>query len=526
MSETYATLKTNRGDIVIHLFPNHAPKTVENFVGLAEGTKEYTDPQTGKKSPEPFYDGLGFHRVIDGLHDPGRLPARHRHRRPGLHVQGRVPPRAAVRPPYLLAMANAGPGTNGSQFFITSAATPWLNNRHTIFGEVEDEAEPRRSSTRSAPPRPAPATVRSSRWSSRPSRSTGADRARQAMSTPDAATGASEQEAPVCYRHPDRETHIRCQRCERPICPDCMRHGVGRLPVPGVRRRGRPVDPVRRARRTAARGGNPALTSQVLIAINVAVWLAILVTGRQREPAARPARAAAPGGCSGLADGGAAPARRGRRRRPLAAAHLDVHPRRASGTSASTCWRCGSSGPQLEAAVGRARFLALYLISGLAGSATVYWLSRRAQPRPSAPPGAIFGLMGALLVIALKVGGDVRGIADLDRHQLRDHVVLGRGFISWQGHLGGFVGGVAHRRGDRLRAARAPVAFRPRHRRGRRCSSSSPLRCASRAASADRTGPDHSRRVRVPPGTRRVGASSQPRLSTLGITPVDEIPAM
>ena len=137
MSETYATLKTNRGDIVIHLFPNHAPATVENFVGLAEGTKEYQADggKTGK-----FYDGLGFHRVIDNFMIQGGCPLGTGTGGPGYTFKDEFHPELAFTKPYLLAMANAGPGTNGSQFFITTAATTWLNNKHTIFGEVADQA--------------------------------------------------------------------------------------------------------------------------------------------------------------------------------------------------------------------------------------------------------------------------------------------------------------------------------------------------------------------------------------------------
>ena len=142
VSETYATLKTNRGDIVVHLFANHAPATVENFVGLAEGTKDYAVPETGKKSPEPFYDGLGFHRVIDNFMIQGGCPLGTGTGGPGYQFKDEFHPELQFDRPYLLAMANAGPGTNGSQFFITTAATPWLNNRHSIFGEVE-EAESR-----------------------------------------------------------------------------------------------------------------------------------------------------------------------------------------------------------------------------------------------------------------------------------------------------------------------------------------------------------------------------------------------
>jgi peptidyl-prolyl cis-trans isomerase A (cyclophilin A) len=140
VSETYATLKTNRGDIVIHLFDNHAPKTVANFVGLAEGTQDYKVPQTGKASPEPFYDGVVFHRVIENFMIQGGDPLGTGTGGPGYTFKDEFHPELQFDRKYLLAMANAGPGTNGSQFFITTAATPWLNNKHTIFGEVEDEA--------------------------------------------------------------------------------------------------------------------------------------------------------------------------------------------------------------------------------------------------------------------------------------------------------------------------------------------------------------------------------------------------
>jgi peptidyl-prolyl cis-trans isomerase A (cyclophilin A) len=138
VSETYATLKTNKGDIVIHLFDNHAPKTVENFVGLAEGTKDYSVPQTGKKSPEPFYDGVIFHRVIEDFMIQGGDPLGTGTGGPGYTFKDEFHPELQFDRKYLLAMANAGPGTNGSQFFITVAPTPHLNRKHTIFGEVAD----------------------------------------------------------------------------------------------------------------------------------------------------------------------------------------------------------------------------------------------------------------------------------------------------------------------------------------------------------------------------------------------------
>jgi peptidyl-prolyl cis-trans isomerase A (cyclophilin A) len=135
-----ATLSTNYGDISIDLFPDHAPKTVANFVGLAEGTKEWTDPRTRQKSSERFYDGLGFHRVIPNFMIQGGCPLGTGTGGPGYSFGDEFHPELVFDRPYLLAMANAGPGTNGSQFFVTVAATPWLNRKHTIFGEVADDA--------------------------------------------------------------------------------------------------------------------------------------------------------------------------------------------------------------------------------------------------------------------------------------------------------------------------------------------------------------------------------------------------
>ncbi len=140
MSEDlYATLKTNRGDVAIKLFPDHAPETVRNFVGLAEGTKEWTDPQTGEKTTKRFYDGLGFHRIIENFMIQGGDPLGTGTGGPGYEFKDEPHPELTFAKPYLLAMANAGPGTNGSQFFVTVVPTEWLNFKHTIFGEVADE---------------------------------------------------------------------------------------------------------------------------------------------------------------------------------------------------------------------------------------------------------------------------------------------------------------------------------------------------------------------------------------------------
>jgi peptidyl-prolyl cis-trans isomerase A (cyclophilin A) len=131
-----ARLRTNRGTIVVRLFPDHAPVTVRNFVELAEGAREWTDPQTRQPSKARLYDGTIFHRVIPNFMIQGGDPLGTGTGGPGYKFADEFHPDLSFSRPYLLAMANAGPGTNGSQFFITSAPTPHLNRRHTIFGEV------------------------------------------------------------------------------------------------------------------------------------------------------------------------------------------------------------------------------------------------------------------------------------------------------------------------------------------------------------------------------------------------------
>jgi len=141
MADQQAILKTNHGDITLNLFPDHAPHTVANFTGLAQGTKEY-DAGNGKTGP--FYDGLGFHRVIPGFMIQGGCPLGTGTGGPGYTFDDEVASGLGFDKPYLLAMANAGKqmgkGTNGSQFFITVGATPWLDGKHTIFGEVADQS--------------------------------------------------------------------------------------------------------------------------------------------------------------------------------------------------------------------------------------------------------------------------------------------------------------------------------------------------------------------------------------------------
>jgi len=138
-----ATIHTNKGDIRVNLFGNHAPKTVQNFVGLATGTQEWTHPGTGKVSTDKLYDGVVFHRIIKDFMIQGGDPLGQGIGGPGYRFDDEISPELTFQNPYIFAMANAGlqggRGTNGSQFFITTVATPWLQGEHTIFGEVADD---------------------------------------------------------------------------------------------------------------------------------------------------------------------------------------------------------------------------------------------------------------------------------------------------------------------------------------------------------------------------------------------------
>jgi peptidyl-prolyl cis-trans isomerase A (cyclophilin A) len=136
--ELYATMSTNHGDITVKLFPDHAPKTVRNFVELAEGGREWVDPRTGQKTSGKLFDGTTFHRVISGFMIQGGDPLGTGRGGPGYQFADEFHPELSFDRPYLLAMANAGANTNGSQFFITVGPTTWLNFKHTIFGEVAD----------------------------------------------------------------------------------------------------------------------------------------------------------------------------------------------------------------------------------------------------------------------------------------------------------------------------------------------------------------------------------------------------
>ncbi len=136
-----ATLHTSQGQVVIRLLPDHAPKTVRNFVELAEGGRQWTDPRTGRATTGKLYDGTVFHRVIPDFMIQGGDPLGTGRGGPGYKFADEIHPDLVFDRPYLLAMANAGPGTNGSQFFITVVPTPWLNGKHTIFGEVIQGAD-------------------------------------------------------------------------------------------------------------------------------------------------------------------------------------------------------------------------------------------------------------------------------------------------------------------------------------------------------------------------------------------------
>ena len=259
--------------------------------------------------------------------------------------------------------------------------------------------------------------------------------------TDDPTEVAGEVAAPSCYRHAGRETHIRCQRCERPICPDCMHAAAVGFQCPDCVREG--ARSTRQAR-TAYGGRRPAsagLVSFVLIGINAAVFLLIAVTGGRQSDlldrlwlisATVCTEVDAVGRCTRVSEG---------------VADGSVWQLVTSMFTHVELWHIGFNmlalyvlGPQLELMLGRARYLALYLLSGLVGSATVYWLADEFSPTVGAS-GALFGLMAALLIVAIKVRGDVQSLLTLIGINVVI-TVIGAGFISWQGHLGGFVGGL------------------------------------------------------------------------------------
>lgn len=262
----------------------------------------------------------------------------------------------------------------------------------------------------------------------------------------------STETTPYCYRHPNRETHIRCQRCGRPICPDCMNQAAVGFQCPSCVSEGRKTS----RQPTTAYGGrpsrNPARTSQVLIAINVAVWLLINATGGPGSAWLNRLAITPLGRCE-APSGGYYPSVTQQQCASVAQMHW------VDGVATGAWWQVVTSvftheavwhialnmlflwflGPQIEAAVGRTRFLAIYLLSGLMGSAVVMWFSPEATSAYGAS-GANFGMLSALLVIAIKVRADYGQIL----FWLALNVALtfiGRGFISWQGHLGGLLGG-------------------------------------------------------------------------------------
>lgn len=135
---TYAKIKTTLGEITVKLFKDKVPKTVANFVELATGQKEYTDPKTKEKTKGKFYDGIIFHRVIPGFMIQTGDPLGMGYGGPGFNFEDEFHPELKHNKPGILSMANSGPNSNGSQFYITHEPTPHLNNKHSVFGEVVD----------------------------------------------------------------------------------------------------------------------------------------------------------------------------------------------------------------------------------------------------------------------------------------------------------------------------------------------------------------------------------------------------
>ncbi|GAB7005389.1 rhomboid family intramembrane serine protease [Nocardioides sp. AN3] len=254
---------------------------------------------------------------------------------------------------------------------------------------------------------------------------------------------------PTCYRHPGREAHIRCQRCERPICPECMVPAAVGFQCPECVKQARSEQRPLRTTYGGLRPSAPGFVSTVLVGINVAVWLLITITGGATSRlvailALRPRQ---------LCVVGAAPSDASH---SLCSAHGGTY---YPGVSDGAYWQLVTSafthvevlhigfnmlalwilGPQVEMLFGRARFIALYLVSALAGSALVYATVPSYLPTLGAS-GAIFGLMGALLVIAIRTRTSVGSL--LIWIGINAVFTLTIPNISWQGHLGGFIGGV------------------------------------------------------------------------------------
>ena len=267
------TLHTNHGDINVNLFPDHAPKTVENFVGLATGEKEWTDPRTGEKTSTPLYDGTIFHRIISGFMIQGGDPLGTGTGGPGYTFDDEIHPELTFSEPYILAMANAGKhrGQGHQRLAVLHHRGPDpapAGQAHDLRrGRRRPEPRGRRQDRQRADrcDGQAPSTPSSS--SPSPSRTTrpagpGCGRARQTPEGTRMTEPMADQAAPVCPRHPDRVSYVRCQRCGRPTCPECQRPAaVGVQCVDCVRERAS-APCARPARRSAARSATAGRSSR------------------------------------------------------------------------------------------------------------------------------------------------------------------------------------------------------------------------------------------------------------------------
>ena len=282
-----------------------------------------------------------------------------------------------------------------------------------------------------------------------------------------AASGRATGAGPTCYRHPQRETWIRCQRCEKPICPDCMREAAVGFQCPDCVSQGAKASRQHQGAYGGQRSADPRLTTFVLMGLNVAVWLAVMATGATHSRLLQRLALRGDGACF---DQGM--------REWYPRATEDLCQRIAGtvwvdGVSSGDWWQPVTSafthvevwhvglnmlglyflGPMLEGVVGRVRFLAIYLGSALTASAAMLWLANPHTYTVGAS-GAIFGLMGAILVLAHKVRANLQQIGMWV--VLNFVITFTVGGISWQGHVGGFVGGVV---------LAAIVAYAPRPRR-------------------------------------------------------------
>ena len=459
--ELYAILDTSKGPITIQLFPNHAPKTVRNFVELAEGTREWTDPTTGKQDRRQAVRRAGLPPRDPGLHDPGRRPARLRHGRPRLQVRRRDPPRAAVRPP-----VPAGDGERRDSGRPRHERLPVLHHRQQA-ASPQPQAHDLRRGRRRGQPRGRRCDRQRADRSRRPAGRAGRARSRSRSSGASPSPGRDRPEhraddrshrsrpaparlrttsVPTCYRHPDRETYVRCQRCNRPICPECQIPAAVGVQCPDDVREGNKS--VRQARTTlggVARGaGTPVTIAILAITVVVSALAELGMRGIGDElamvPGSRPTRSASSTGSTTACS-------------LSALVHGELDPPRGEHVLA-----LGARLAARAAARPGRDSSALYVVGAVGGSAASYALNYPIVDgqflfSSVGASGAIFALLGAMLPVMRGCSATYARCSCCSRSTHSSAFQFPQ--IDWKAHLGGLARRAVPRRRARVRAAGA-----------------------------------------------------------------------